>query len=160
MVTNDMVDGLKISESDLNGKCEDCIMGHQTCRPFDGETGTNLKPLDLVSFDLWGPSRTQSAGGKVYLMIIVDAGTSYKYGAYLADKLDSTTLAAFEIFRAQTEVATGRKVRRLRTDGDFETVIWKDYCQQNGITHEMTAPYSSSQNGLAERAIRTTIDDV
>ena len=160
MVNGNLVDGLKVSGTALTGKCEDCIMGRQTRRPFDGETAKNLIPLELVSFDLWGPSRTQSVGGKVYLMIIVDAGTSYKYGAYLADKSDSTTLAAFETFRAHAESLTGQKIRRLRTDGAFESAAWKEYCQQHSITQEFTAPYSSSQNGLSERAIRTTIDDV
>ncbi len=37
---------------------------------------------------------------------------------------------------------------------------WREYCQKYGIIHEFTAPYSSAQNGLAERAIRTTMDDV
>ena len=37
---------------------------------------------------------------------------------------------------------------------------WKEYNQKHGITHELSAPYSSSQNGLAEQAIRTTMDDV
>ena len=69
-------------------------------------------------------------------------------------------MTAFEAFWAQAEKTTGRKLRRLRADGAFNTGGWKDYCQQNGIVHELTAPYSSSQNGLAERAIRTTIDDV
>ena len=160
MASNNLVDGLKFTDETLNGKCEDCIMGRQTRRPFDGETEKTLAPLDLVSFDLWGPSRTQSAGEKVYLMIVIDAGTSYKYGAYLADKSDPTTLAAFEVFHAHAETVTGKKLRRLRMDGAFETSTWRDYCQQKGITHEFTAPYSSSQNGLAERAIRTTIDDV
>ena len=155
-----LVDGLKISEANLTGKCEDCIMGRQTRRPFNGETAKDLNPLELVSFDLWGPSLTQSVGGKVYLMIIVDAGMSYKYGAYLADKSDSTTLAAFETFQAHAESLSGKKIRRLHTDGAFETTTWKDYCQRNSITQELTAPYSSSQNGLSERAIRTTIDDV
>ena len=45
-------------------------------------------------------------------------------------------------------------------DGAFDTFAWKTYCQQNSINHELTAPYSSSQNGLAEGAIRTTIDDI
>ena len=93
-------------------------------------------------------------------MIIVDAGTSYKYGAYLADKSDATTLAAFNIFRKLAEIATGHKVHRLHTDGAFETGAWKTFCQQQGIHQEFTTPYSSAQNGLAEHAIRTTIDDI
>ena len=106
MVSKKLVDGLDISGGDPSGKCEDCILGHQTCRPFDGETSKDLLPLDLVSFDLWGPSRVQSAGGKLYLMIIIDAGTSYKYGAYLPDKMDATTLEAFETFHAKSEALT------------------------------------------------------
>ena len=160
MANKDLVDGLNLSETTVNGKCEDCILGRQTRRPFDGTTEKELAPLDLVAFDLWGPSRVQSVGGKIYLMIIIDAGTSYKYGAYLHDKSDLTTLATFEIFRAQAETVTGKKIRRLRTDRAYELAAWGEYCQRNGITHEFTAPYSSAQNGLAERAIRTTIDDV
>ena len=155
-----MVDGLRISSNDLDGKCKNCIMGHQACCPFDGETKKDLEPLDLVSFDLWEPSHTQSAGGKVYLMAIVDAGTSYKQGAYLEDKSDSMTIAAFEGFCVQAETATGRKIHQLCTDGAFDTLAWKEYCQQKGMIHEFTAPYLSSQNGLAECATRTMIEDV
>lgn len=93
-------------------------------------------------------------------MIIVDAGTSYKYGTYLADKSDTTTLAAFDVFHTQAETDTGRKIKHLQSDGAFDTTAWKDYCQPLGIKQEFSAPYSSSQNGLAERAIRTTIEDV
>ena len=160
LANNNLVDGLNISEMTLTGKCEDCVMGRQTRRPFDGVTEKNLAPLDLVAFDLWGPSRTKSAGGKIYLMIIVDAGTSYKYGAYLSDKSDPTTLATFEVFRVKAENITGRKIRCLRTDRAYESLAWTEFCQRHGITHEFTAPYSSAQNGLAERAIRMTIDDV
>ena len=56
MTRNGLVDGLKVSGSDLQGKCEDCILGRQTHRPFNGETEKGLCPLELVSFDLWGPS--------------------------------------------------------------------------------------------------------
>ena len=160
MAKKGLVDGLSISETTLNGKCEDCIMGRQARRPFDGETDKDLAPLDLISFDVWGPSRVQSVGGKIYLLIIVDAGTSFKYGAYLTNKSDATVLEAFEVFRAKGETVTGRKLRQIRTDGAFDSPAWKDYYQQHGITHDITAPYSSAQNGLAERAIRTTIEDV
>ena len=93
-------------------------------------------------------------------MVIVDAGTSYKYGAYLATKSDATTIEAFDIFRVRAETMTGRRIRRLKTDGAFGSAAWIEYLQKNGILHEPTAPYSSAQNGLAERAIRTTIEDV
>ena len=52
MASNNMVDRLKISSNDLNGKCENCIMGCQAHHPFDGETEKDLEPLDLVFFDL------------------------------------------------------------------------------------------------------------
>jgi len=93
-------------------------------------------------------------------MAIVDGGTSYKYGAYLSDKSDASAIAAFDGFRVEGESLSGRKIRRLRTDRAYESSAWHDYCQNHGIIHEFTAPYSSAQNGLAERAIRTTIDNV
>ena len=109
MAKLNLVDGLHISGEGLTGKCENCILGRQTRRPFDGTTEKDLLPLDLLSFDLWGPSRVQSIGGKVFLMIIVDAGTAYKYGAYLPNKADATTMEAFNIFRGEAETMTGRK---------------------------------------------------
>jgi len=45
-------------------------------------------------------------------------------------------------------------------DRAFETSAWEDYCKLHNIVHEFSAPYSSAQNGLAERAICTTMDDV
>ena len=160
MANNNLVDDLKISGTTVHGKCENCILGRQTRRPFDGETEKNLAPLELVSFDLWGPSRVQSVGGKLYMQMIVDGGTSFKYGVYLPDKSDATTILAFDTFRTKAETITGRKITRLRTDRAYDSKAWEDYCQRHGITHEFTAPYSSAQNGLAERAIRTTMDDV
>jgi hypothetical protein len=40
-------------------------------------------------------------------MVIVDVGTLYKHGGHLGDKLDSTTIAAFEDFHSKAEMATG-----------------------------------------------------
>jgi GAG-pre-integrase domain len=135
MADKNLVDDLNILEANIRGKCEDCKLGRQTRRPFDGKTDKDLQPLELVSFDLWGPSRVQSPGGKVYFMAIVDAGTSCKHGAYLPDKLDSTTTAAFDSFRTTAETTTGRKIVRIRTDGAFETAAWKDYTRKHGISH-------------------------
>ena len=165
MSKENLVDGLNITGKDLHGKCEDCIIGRQTRRPFDGESEKIIDPLELVSFDLWGPSRVQSVGGKSYFMPIIDGGTSYKHGtylhgAYLPDKSDATTISAFDAFRLEAESLSGHKIKRLRTDRAYNLTAWRDYCLKHRITHEFTAPYSSAQNGLAECAIRTMMDDV
>ena len=160
MANGNLVNGMKISEMTINGKCKDCIVGCQTHHPFDGVTKKDMAPLELIAFDLWGPSCVQSAGGKIYLMMIVDAKSSFKYGAYLSDKSDATMVSTFEIFCAKAETATGKKIRQIRTDRAYESSAWGEYCQQHDITHEFTTPYSSAQNGLAEHAIRTTNDDV
>jgi len=93
-------------------------------------------------------------------MPIVDAGTLYKHGAYLSDKTNLSTIAAFDVFQAKAELMTGRKIRKLRTDRAFDSHTWEEYCQEHNILHEFMAPYSSAQNGLAERAIRTMMDNV
>jgi hypothetical protein len=105
-----LVDGLNISGNDLHGKCEDCIIGCQTCHPFNEKTEKGLDLLELVFFDLWGPLRVQSAGGKLYFMHIIDGGTSYKYGTYLPDKSDSSTIVAFDGFRVEAESLSGHKI--------------------------------------------------
>ena len=56
MASKNLVNELIISETAISGKCEDCIMGHQTCQPFDGITEKNLNPVNLITIDLWGPS--------------------------------------------------------------------------------------------------------
>ena len=160
MATNNLVDGLNISETMINGKCENCILGHHACHLFDGETKKDLDILELVAFDLWGPSRVQSAGGEIYMMMIVDAGTSYKSGAYLLDKSDATTIPTFNAFCTSVETSTRKKLHQLHSDGAFDSNKWQEYCQQYRIKHELTAPYSSAQNGLAEQAIQTMIEDV
>ena len=91
-------------------------------------------------------------------MVIIEAGTSYKYGVYLSDKSDPTTLATFEIFCAKVENLTRRRIWCLQTDRAYESLAWTEFCQHHGITHEFTASYSSAQNGLAKCAIRTMID--
>ncbi len=102
-------------------------------------TETILDPLELVFFDLWGPSHVQSVGGKIYFMPIVDSGLAYKYGTFLSDKSDSSTIAVFDVFRVEAESQSGRKVHRIHTDRVYDTSAWRNYCLYQGIIHEFTA---------------------
>lgn len=93
-------------------------------------------------------------------MVIVDAGTSYKSGGYLTDKSNESTILTFDAFQNRAETTTGKRLCHLQSNRAFNLAAWDGYCRWHGITPELTAPYSSAQNGLAEQAIRTTMDDV
>ena len=155
MAWNNPVDGLILSEMTMNGKCKDCILGRQTHCPFDGETKKNLEPLDLVVFNLWGPSHVQSAGGKVYFMVIVDGGTSYKHGVYLANKTDNMTISAFDNFCTKTETPTGRKIHCLRTDWAYESAAWENCCRSSHPTQVSSPLNTSNESQMGERIGRT-----
>lgn len=128
MVNDELVDGLLITEMVINGRCEDCIVGHQTHWPFDGETVKDLEPLELFTFNLWGPSCVQSVGGKIYLMIMVDAGTSYKLGGYLPNKSDDSTIPTFDAFWTRAEATMGKKLHCLWCDRAYNSAAWEEYC--------------------------------
>jgi hypothetical protein len=153
MRTKKLVDGLDITDHNLDSKCLSCRAGRQHTHPYDSHTDTNVPPLHLVVFDLWGLSRVASPGGNTYMMVIVDSGTTQKHTAYLQDKSDESTIPVFEEYRVKAETQMGRKVKRVCTDNAFNSAKWREYFKTHGIIHETTALYSSPENGLAERAI-------
>ncbi|KAF7372248.1 Gag-Pol polyprotein [Mycena venus] len=155
-----LVDNLDITNMTVEGKCISCRAGCQHARPYDGHTDPNAPPLELVAFDLWGPLRVASPGGNIYMMLIVDSGSSHKYVAFLKDKSDDSTIAALDEYHVMAERQTGHKVKRVKTDNAFNSGRWKEYFKTHGIIHEQTSPYSSAQNGLTERAIRTITEDI
>ncbi|KAJ3839370.1 hypothetical protein F5878DRAFT_529121, partial [Lentinula raphanica] len=72
MKRRDLVDGLDITDSNLEGKCEPCIHAKATRRPFDSIVTPATEVLFRISLDLWGKARTMSLGGAWYLMLAVD----------------------------------------------------------------------------------------
>jgi transposase InsO family protein len=60
------------------------------------------------------------------------------------------------------ERQTCGKTKSFRTDcgGEFLNSTLLDYCDQLGIQLELTTPYTSQQNGLAERMHLTIFDKV
>jgi hypothetical protein len=66
---------------------------------------------------------------------------------------------AIKRFKAGAEVETGRKLRLLRTDrgGEFTVATFAEYCADEGIGRQLTAPYSPQQNGVVERRNQTIV---
>jgi len=52
------------------------------------------------------------------------------------------------------------KIKTLRTDdgGEYTCSKLKNLLKQNGVRHEISAPYSPQQNGITERMNRTLVE--
>ncbi|KAE8977614.1 hypothetical protein PR002_g24957 [Phytophthora rubi] len=64
------------------------------------------------------------------------------------------------MFKADMENATGRKIKRIRSDNDrvYTGRFFKEYLSKQGICHEKTVPYTPQQNELAERTNRSLVE--
>ena len=61
-----------------NVVCGPCQLGKQTKTKYLGtQTSALFKPLELLHLDLMGPTRTESLGGKRYIIVMVDDFTRY-----------------------------------------------------------------------------------
>lgn len=75
-------------------------------------------------------------------------------------KEKSEVFSVFIKFCAFAERQSGNSLRVLRTDdgGEYTSREFEKICEQRGIEHEVTAPYTPQHNGLAERRNRTLFD--
>ena len=158
MSTRSLVDGLDVTERKAEGKCIDCIMGKHARRPFDEVVARETEILERIHLDLWGPSRTTSAGGKCYMLIITDGRTSYRVPYFLSNQEAPTTLEALRTYHVMAERQTGKKLKRIWVDKEFINGAWKAYCAEHGIILETGPHYSSAQNEMAEKSNRTVIE--
>jgi transposase InsO family protein len=60
----------------------------------------------------------------------------------------------------EKENQLGLKVKKFQTDrgGEFLNEEMRDFCQTKGNVHRTTNPYSSQENGVAERLSRTLVE--
>lgn len=75
-------------------------------------------------------------------------------------KFKSETFENFKKFKALVEKQSGKSVKALHTDrgGEFLSKNFDEFCEENGIGRELTAPYTPEHNGVVERNNRTVVE--
>lgn len=75
-------------------------------------------------------------------------------------KTKDEVLNKFIIYKAEAENQLEKKIKILRSDrgSEYTSNEINQYCQDNRIFHQVTAPYSPQSNGVAERKNRTLLD--
>ena len=67
------------------------------------QTSATSRPLELLHLDLMGPTRTESLGGKRYIMVVVDDFTRYTWIILLRSKSDAPEYIETLCTRLQNE---------------------------------------------------------
>lgn len=77
-------------------------------------------------------------------------------------KRKSDVLEVFKKFKVMVEKQCGESVKVIRTDGGGEYVSgeFNKFCENEGLIHEVTPPYTPQHNGTAERKNRTLLNMV
>nr|KYP60819.1 Retrovirus-related Pol polyprotein from transposon TNT 1-94 [Cajanus cajan] len=155
-----MVQGLPILKNQFK-LCTICMTGKQQRHSFPQKsTWRASKPLQLIHSDICGPITPESHSHKRYILTFIDDYSRKMWSYFLHAK--SEAFDTFKRFKSLIEKATGYYITCLRTDrgGEFTSSEFNDYCSSNGITRQLTTPYSPQQNGVAERRNRTLMNMV
>lgn len=153
------VHGLPSLSGKPEGVCGACQIGKQTRTAHNATKfiGTN-RILKLMHMDLVGPMSTHSIGGKKYILVLVDDFSRYTWVDFLVAKSDA--FDSFSKICSKIQNEKKDKVVRLRIDHgtEFENASFHDFCNTNGIAHELSAPITPQQNGVVECKNRVLIE--
>jgi hypothetical protein len=138
--------------------CIACTQAKQTRKPFDAKSE---KPRgnkgELTHMDLWGKYNRTSINGNQYYLLLVDDATRYVTVYFLKGK--------HEVMQYVKEYLTHLHVRGISTHAiradrgtEFVNRDLQRWCHEKGMEVQLTAPYSPSQNGVAERMNRTLVE--
>ena len=116
--------------------------------------------MHTLHSDLCGPYPVKSLGGGQYVLTLLDEHSGYAAVAIL--RLKSDAPAQLQQMILEWEAKTGLKCKNLFTDrgSEYTQGVMKDWCVQQKIVHDFSAPRTPEQNGKAERLNQTLNDMV
>ncbi|XP_045822102.1 uncharacterized protein LOC123914985 [Trifolium pratense] len=123
--------------------CEICVKSKHRRKPFVAEMPKRASAvLQVIHSDICGPFEVVSLGGSKYFITFVD---EYSRMIWLYTlKLKSEALEVLKKFKVLIEKESEKSIKILRTNGGGEYTLreFENFCINQGITHEVTAPYT------------------
>jgi histone deacetylase 1/2 len=141
----------------MDHSCRSCQLGKHTRLPFQTSESIAFVPFQLVHGDIWTSSVSSNTGFKYYL-VLIDACTHYVWTFPLRDKSEVCLLHFHAYVLTQFQLPP----IAFQTDNgkEFDNTAVRQHFAAHGISLRLSCPYTSAQNGKAERIIRTLNDCV
>ena len=145
--------------NDNHDKCEICIQAKMTKLLFP-KSKRNSKILQIIHSDICELNGNLTKGGNRYFATFIDDYSRYTY-VYLMKHKDEV-FDKFKVYKSIVKNQKEKKIKILRSDrgGEYFPAIFSSLCEEHGIIHQRTSPYTPQQNGLTERKNRTLVDMV
>ena len=130
-----------INNIDYSGlsKCQMCATSKLTKKTY-GSVSRETKPLELIHYDLGDFKQTMTKGGKKFYVTFIDDYSKFTRVYLLRNKDEAFDM--FLTYKGEVENQLDRKIKRIRYDRGGEYIPLNDYCEKEGIIHEVTPPYS------------------
>ena len=132
--------------------CEGCVLSKQSRKSFPKEASYHAKkPLELIHIYICGPIIPTSLGKHQYFLTFIDDYTRKIWIYILKEKAKIFNM--FKKFKAIIKNKSGYSIKVIYSDqdGEFTSNSFEAFCKENGIWHQLIAPYSPQQNDVAER---------
>ena len=126
-------------------------MGKQARFTFKESTWRAIERLQLIHSDLCGPQSTPSLNGSKYFIIFIDDYIRMCWIYIMKQKLEVTKV--FLKFKRWIENQSSCKIQVIKSNNGtkYISLRFNSLCEEDGIEHQLTVPYSPLQNGVSKR---------
>jgi len=148
LIDSNIVKEMEVTNSKLEGICEDCIMGKMDEKPFNARSDRDSQIFGTMHADLVGPMSPEARWSHAKFSLIINDNCSGFSFAFNLRYKDETAKIFMELDKA-IETKFQKRIHTLRTDngGEFTGQEMREYCRGRGISQITSVAYNPEQNG-------------
>ena len=156
------ITGIQLHDDLPPFSCDSCEYAKMTRKAIrkEREAPPAQAFAEEIHTDVWGPSPTDSLGGRRYYVTFTDDYSRYTVVNILRTK--DQAFDSYKAFSAWAKTQHGAQVKRLRSDrgGEFMSNAFTAYLGQQGTERRLTTADTPQHNGIAEALNRRLLERV
>ena len=160
MLNNGSINENKTSFSHIPDERSVCKLGKSKVLPFSSKSTMASNCFDIIHSDVWGITPVISHTNIKYFVTFIDDHSRFTWVYLLHSK--SKAFDDFQKFMAYVDNQFSTRIKVFRSDsgGEYMSHQFQTYLQKHGILSQRSCPYTSQQNGVAERKNRRLLNTV